>query len=126
VIAARDNVEALLKVRGPYDINQVAVVAVNSALKHQDTIASYIDEVMQKSKPVLENYLNEAGVFFWPSSANFIWAFFKDAELMEEKIRNAGILVRPKVAADGTLGLRITIGTLQQTEHLISVLKERV
>jgi len=125
VVAAAENIEALLKVRGPYDINQVAVVAVNSALKHQDTITSYIEEVMTVSKPALETFLSDSGVFFWPSSANFIWAFFKDAELMEEKIRNAGILVRPKVAADGNLGLRITIGTLQQTEHLISVLKER-
>lgn len=126
VVAAKENIEALLKVRGPYDINQVAVVAVNSALKNRDTIDSYIDEVMEQSKPKLEAYLNENNIDYWPSSANFIWVFFSNAELMEEKIRNSGILVRPKYAEDGALGLRITLGTLQQTEHLISVLKASI
>jgi len=126
VVAAEENICALLKVRGPYDINQVAVVAVRSALRHQETIDVYIDEVMMHSKPKLESYLDENKINYWPSSANFIWVFFENAELMEEKLRNAGVLVRPKAAAGGRLGLRITIGTLKQTEHLISVLKERV
>ena len=126
VVASQENIEALLKVRGPYDINQVAVVAVNSAFKHQETIQAYIDEVMLVSKPRLEAYLDENAIFYWPSSANYIWVFFENAQLMEEKLRNAGILVRPKTTADGKLGLRITVGTLKQTEHLIAVLKARV
>lgn len=124
LIAAKENIHALLKVRGPYDVNQVAVVAVESALRHQDSIRCYIDEVMLHAKPKLEAFLVERQVLFWPSVANFLWAFFDDAMKVEEALRGEGILVRPKADADGRLGLRMTIGTEEQNDHLISVLSE--
>lgn len=126
VIAEADNIQALLKVRGPYDINQLAVVAVNSALKHQSDIQSYIDEVMMQSKPKLEAFLSENNIEYWPSSANFIWAFFDNSEELELALRAQGILVRPKVDRSGALGLRITLGTLQQTEKLIAVITDNI
>jgi len=126
VIANAENIQALLKVRGPYDINQLAVVAVKAALRHQEHITSYIDEVMKQSKPLLERFLIENGIDFWPSSANFIWAFFSNSEPLEKHLRENGILVRPKVNREGVIGLRITIGTLEQTEKLIAALKTQV
>lgn len=123
LIAAAENIEALLKVRGPYDINQVAIVAVESALRHQDSITSYIEEVMQVSKPLFESYLNQNKIRFWPSAANFIWVFFDNAEELELKLREAGILVRPKADADGRIGLRVTLGTKAQTQSLISAIE---
>lgn len=126
VVAAAENIEALLKVRGPYDINQLAVVAVNAALKHQDSIHSYIDEVMNKSKPLLEAFLDDRNVRYWPSVANFIWAFFDDAERIESALRHAGILVRPKADSDGRVGLRMTLGNESQTQHLLTVLSSSI
>lgn len=123
MVAAVNNIEALLKVRGPYDINQVAIVAVESALSHQDTITSYIDEVMSQSKPLFESFLDEHAIPYWPSRANFIWAFFGRPEAIEQGLRDAGILVRPKADASGQLGLRVTFGTLEQTQNLIAELK---
>lgn len=126
VVASEENIEALLKVRGPYDINQVAVVAIDSALSHQETIQSYIHEVMEVSKPMFESFLNEYGIRFWPSAANFIWAFFDSPAELEMVLREAGILVRPKADSDGRVGLRITLGTQAQTQALIDVLKVNV
>jgi histidinol-phosphate aminotransferase len=126
VIASSENIDALLKVRGPYDINQLAVVAVNAALKHHGDIQSYIEEVMEKSKPLLESFLKDQAIAFWPSSANFIWAFFDDAESLEYALRESGILVRPKANQEGVVGLRITIGTLEQTKKLISVIENNI
>ncbi len=126
VIAAQENIEALLKVRGPYDINQLAVVAVESALRHQETVTNYIDEVMSKSKPVLEAFLSAQAIRYWPSVANFVWVFFDSPTYIEKQLRDAGILVRPKVDQMGVLGLRITLGTLAQTELLVGVLERCV
>ena len=126
LIAAKENIEALLKVRGPYDINQIAVVALRAAFKHQDSVRGYIDEVMQQSKPRVENFLRENNIKFWPSSANFLWVFFKNSQLIEKALFDAGILVRPKQDANGEMGLRITLGTVEQTDHLLSVLAESV
>ena len=122
MVAAADNIEAMLKVRGPYDINQVAIVAVESAFSHQDTITSYIDEVMSQSKPLFEAFLDERAIPYWPSTANFIWVFFDQPEALEQGLRSAGILVRPKADASGHVGLRVTFGTLEQTKALIAEL----
>lgn len=123
IISCAENINALLNVRGPYDINQLAVVAVRAALENFSDVSSYIDEVMVRSKPVLEAFLDEQGIEYWPSSTNYIWTFPVGPEAVELALRAAGILVRPKADADGRLGLRITLGTLEQTKKAIDVLR---
>ncbi len=123
VLSVADNINALLNVRGPYDINQFAVVAVSAALASPDATLTYVDEVMKVSKPLLEQCLSERGVEFWPSAANYLWVFPEDSDAVNEALQQALILVRPKKAADGRVGLRVTIGTRAQTEALIEVLE---
>lgn len=125
VISHVDNIQALLNVRGPYDVNQLAIVAIRAALANLTDVTAYVDEVMLTSKPMLELFLSERGVEYWPSGANYIWTFPKDAGAVNEVLLNSGILVRPKADVDGRVGLRITLGTESQTRRLISVL-ERV
>jgi histidinol-phosphate aminotransferase len=122
IIARADNIHALLNVRGPYDINQVAIVAIRAALAHPEYTRDYVAEVMLQSKPLLENFLTQRGIDFWPSGANYVWAFPPDAECLNRALLSASILVRPKADADGRMGLRITLGTLEQTRRLIDVL----
>jgi histidinol-phosphate aminotransferase len=122
VIASIENIDNLLKVRGPYDMNKSAVVAVNAALDDPSYMQSYVNEVLNISKPLLENFLIRKGCPFWPSSANFIYTFPQDADVINDQLRQAGILVRPKKDINGKLGLRITIGNKMQTERLITEL----
>jgi histidinol-phosphate aminotransferase len=123
IISAAENINALLNVRGPYDINQFGVVAVEAALDDVASTESYVDEVMERAKPLLESYLKAQDIPFWQSAANYIWAFPENPEQLNEKLIAAGILVRPKADAEGRVGLRITVGTVAQVEHLIGVLK---
>jgi histidinol-phosphate aminotransferase len=123
VISAPDNILALLNVRGPYDINQLAIVAILAALKSPQNMERYVDEVMGQSKPLLEAYLQENNITFWPSGGNFIWMFPESPERINDALLAAGILVRPKQDQNGQVGLRITLGTLEQTTRLIEVLK---
>ncbi len=121
LISAKENITALLNVRGPYDVNQYAVVAVQAALEHPEYTLDYVREVMDVSKPLLENFLAEKNIVFWQSDANFIWCFPDNAEQIEAALREAGILVRPKADLKGKLGLRITLGNKTQTQKLIDV-----
>lgn len=123
VLSCENNIAALLNVRGPYDVNQFAVAAVSAALDRPDLSLAYVREVMDESKPLLEAFLDEQGVDYWPSGANYLWAFPDQAEYLEQKLREASILVRPKADAAGRLGLRMTLGTLEQTQQLIAVLR---
>lgn len=123
VLSAAENILTLLNVRGPYDINQFAVVAVNAALDNPSLSMAYVNEVMQVSKPMLESFLKVKGVDYWPSAANYLWVFPADAKGVNSVLLEKGILVRPKSDNQGNQGLRITLGTKQQTQTLIDVLE---
>lgn len=122
VISSKANIDALLNVRGPYDINQLAVVAVDAALANPDYTMDFVKEVMEVSKPMFEDFLNQHQIDYWPSAANFIWMFPDNPEAIEQHLRENGILVRPKADESGRLGVRINLGNEKQTTNLLSVL----
>ena len=124
IISQKDNIKALLNIRGPYDVNQFATVAINAALDNPQYTHNYVSEVMTQSKPMLEAYLKQKGVDYWHSTANFLWTFPDNATAVEQHLRQNNILIRPKISAEGQMGLRITIGDLPQTEHLIRILNQ--
>lgn len=124
VLSAPENILALLNVRGPYDINQLAIVAVRAALAHPSYTEVYTQEVMAQAKPLLEAFLEARGIAFWPSGGNFVWAFPPDALAVSRYLEEQGILVRAKADLDGTMGLRMTVGTVAQTERLIAALRD--
>ena len=123
VISCRDNIQALLNVRGPYDINQLAVVAIDAALSNPEYTENYVREVMEASKPMFEAFLDEQGIEYWPSVANFIWTFPDKPVEMEQHLRASGILVRPKADDDGRTGLRVTLGCESHTKRLLETLR---
>jgi len=119
LISQQDNICQLLKIRGPYDVNQLAVVAIDAALTYPEYTRDYVQEVMTSSKPMLEAWLQENNILFWPSASNYVWAFPDEAEKLASFLREKGILVRPKKNDEGVLGLRMTLGTLAQTKRLV-------
>ena len=124
ILSAEDNIRALLNVRGPYDVNQFAVVALAAALDSPEESLAYVNEVMQSSKPLLQEFLDGRGVDYWPSAANYLWVFPEQPQQVLNALEAADIRVRPKADSDGNQGLRITVGTLAQTEALIGVLEQ--
>ena len=123
VISCKANIDALLNVRGPYDINQLAVVAIRAALANPEYTHSYVAEVMQQAKPMLEDFLRSQGISFWASQANYVWCFPEDPSKLNAALLAAHILVRPRANAQRQMGLRITVGTVEQTERAITILK---
>jgi len=124
VLSAEANIRALCCVRGPYDINQLAGVALRAALADPKYIWDFVNEVNKESKPKFEEYLTKRGIVFWPSSANFMFCYFENPIELEKRIREKGVLVRPKKDAEGVMNLRVTIGTVEQMDKLMAILDE--
>lgn len=124
LVSNADNICQLLKIRGPYDINQLAVVAVQAALENPAYTKDYVAEVMKKSKPALERWCRKRKIDFWPSVANFVWTFPPNASALATYLEQKGILVRPKKDSSGRTGLRINLGTMEQTDVLITALND--
>ncbi|MGH1487233.1 MAG: pyridoxal phosphate-dependent aminotransferase [Cellvibrionaceae bacterium] len=120
IMAAPDYIRALCNVRGPYDINQLAIVAANAALDNPAYTEGYVKEVMEEAKPLLERWLDSQGIDYWPSFANYLWTFPDNAELLNTHLATAGFLVRPKAYGE-KIGLRVTVGTIDQMKQLIKI-----
>lgn len=124
LISDPSNIEQLLKIRGPYDMNLLSVVAARAALEDPSYMQDYVKEVMEESKPMLEEYLNGKGIRFWPSSANFLLLEVKDQAKVVDGLKERGILVRPRSGPniDGTV--RINLAPVSETKRLIKALEE--
>jgi histidinol-phosphate aminotransferase len=121
VVARQLYIDEMLKVRGPYDVNQVASYAASVALSELDATSSYRDEVMNEAKPLVEQFFDEHGITFYPSAGNFVLFKPDDAVLVANMLQQNGILLRPQNKPPIEDTLRVTIGTVAQMQHFIDV-----
>jgi histidinol-phosphate aminotransferase len=124
LMSAEENIRALCCVRGPYDLNQLSCVAVKAALANQKYVWDFVKEHNEKSRPSFLAFLEERGIKYWPTKANYAFCYFQNPAELEKQLVSHKILTRPKKDADGVLGLRISFGTMEQTERLIALLKK--
>ena len=119
VLSQEKNIKELLKIRGPYDVNMFAKVAICAALEDLKYMRSYIKEVMEKSKPKLEKFFRENKVKFWSSAANFLLVKPDNQKSVLKILKSEGILVRPRKGLNIEGTIRVSIGTLKDTDRFI-------
>jgi len=121
IIANPTYIRELNKLRGPYDVNSFANIAAAAALGDRGDMERYVSAVMTQSKPVLETFFSANKISFSPSAANFLLIYPANAAQVEKILRNNGILVRRFNSAGLANALRITIGTMKETNQFINV-----
>ena len=124
LISQEKNIQELLKIRGPYDINMFAKIAILAALEDKKYMEDYVREVMGESKPKIEEFLREKRIFFYPSAANFLLLKISNPQEIIESLKLKGILVRPKKAPDGKEAIRVSVGRMEDTKRFIKVFNE--
>ena len=117
-IGAAPVIDRIGRVTGPYDINSFAVTAAHAALADQAYVDSYVAEVL-RARTWLVQQLQAADVRHHAAGGNYllIWPE-RPAEEVEQRLRQAGILVRSMAAKpliDGSL--RVSIGTTEQMQR---------
>ncbi len=102
----------LARIRSPYAVNSLALLALEAALEDEDYAARYVAEVSAASAD-LRAGLARLGVASFPSAANFLIARFgARAVAIKEALRRRGVLVRDRGDHPLLRGtLRIGIGT---------------
>lgn len=124
IIANNRLINEMLKARGPYDMNFIAIKAVDYVLKNLSGMNSYVNEIMFKSKPLFEKYLKQKNIKYYNSNANFILIKPQNPAKLFSHLKTNKILTRPRSGPiiDGTI--RISIGTIKQTKKLIRLLNK--
>lgn len=116
--------DILQRIRGTFNVTALSQAAAIAAVRDQDH--------MEKAKahnlkwlPKMIAAIEEMGVTVTPSQGNFVLAHFKDAEqsqAVDSFLRSKGIIVRPVGNYDLAHALRITIGTDEENEALLSAM----
>jgi len=110
------------RVRQPFNVNSIALAAASAALDDMEFVARSFAENLQGLRQVEEG-ATRLGLDWIPSYGNFITVRVGKANEIFRRLLRRGVIVRP-VGGGYQLPehLRITIGTAQENERLLSAL----
>jgi len=123
--SSRKVIDILNKIKPPYNINQATQDLAFEALKNIGQVNDWIKESVAERQR-LSDVLNDLKIVtkVYPSDANFILVEVTNALQIYDILVNQGIIVRDRSKVTLCEGcLRITVGTKEENNHLLNVLK---
>ena len=126
-IANADLIEGLMKVKDSYNVDAVAIAAATAAIKDQKYF-NQISEKVKKERKELTGKLRQSGFEVPDSFANFVLAENRNYKASDiyDKLVQQNIYVRYFDLPGLSNKLRITVGTKEQNDKLISALQQIV
>ncbi|KGG80123.1 histidinol-phosphate aminotransferase [Caloranaerobacter azorensis H53214] len=119
-LASEEIIHNMNKIRGPFNVNKLAQAAAIAALEDEDFIKKTY-ELNKQEKEYLYKEFKNLGLEYAPSETNHIFVNVKrDANEVFIELQKRGMIIRPIKDT----WVRITIGTPEQNELLIKLLKE--
>lgn len=124
--ASLDIIDIFNKVKPPYNINEASQELALEALQNTELVNNWIKTVVSQ-KEILINGLQQLSFVktIYPTDANFLLVKVTDADAVYNYLAAKEIVVRNRtkeVLCDNCL--RITIGTPQENEKLLMILKK--
>jgi len=123
-ISNENVVELMNKVRQPFNSNLIAQAAAQASL--QDT--EHVEKSRQtntEGKKYLYDKLEELGIDYVPSEANFILIHLnKSGQEVTDELLQLGVIVRPTTGYKFPNSIRVTVGTPEQNQRFIEALRK--
>ena len=122
-IADRRIIRLFSMVKYPYNISKAAMDVAMEKLSAPS--ATQVQEIVAQRRR-LEKELPRIGIVrkVWPSEANFLLVRFDDPQKVYKELIAQGVIVRNRDSAPLCRGcLRITVGTKEENDKLISILQ---
>jgi histidinol-phosphate aminotransferase len=117
-------IKLLNKVKPPYNISGPSQKLVSASLKNKNAFEHQVKSILSERDKLNQELQDIPGVKkVYPTDANFILLKINDAKINYQKLIEKGIVVRDRSnvqLCDNCL--RITLGTVQENENLISAL----
>jgi histidinol-phosphate aminotransferase len=104
------------KTRQPFNVNSLALAGARAALEDGEHIAKVL-ELNKQMRSKLTEGLKQMGLKPVPSQANFVYFEVTNATELYDQLLQQGVIVRPM----GPKALRVTTGTLEETEKFLKV-----
>ena len=126
-IARPEMIDGLMKVKDSYNVDAIAIAAATAAIKDREYFRQNFEKVRTERKRLTEQ-LKGLGFELPESSSNFVFVEHKTCKAQEiyDKLVQQNIYVRYWDKAGIENKLRISVGTKEQNDILLSALKEIV
>ncbi len=120
-------INELIKVKDSYNCDSLSIAAATAAINDEPWLADNRRKIVA-TRGRLTAGLTELGFEVIPSQANFVWCNHTQQapKPLYEKLKAAQVLVRYMNYPGWCEGLRISVGTDEQIEALLSLLKGMV
>ncbi|HSG74619.1 MAG TPA: histidinol-phosphate transaminase [Burkholderiales bacterium] len=114
--------DVMNRVRQPFNVNSIALVAAAAALEDMEFVAKSFAGNLQGMRQ-LRDGAQQLGLAFIPSYANFLTVRVGKAQDIYKRLLRRGVIVRP-VGGGYELPehLRVTVGTEEENERFLSAL----
>ncbi|GAV23934.1 histidinol-phosphate transaminase [Carboxydothermus pertinax] len=125
LIANKEVIKEIIKVKNPYNVNIFSQIAGEVVLDNEEVFKEEIKEIIAEREKLFQQLI-ALGVRPVKSHANFILVEFGErAKTIHQELINQGILVR---YLGGVLAnyLRITVGTPEENRQLLKILEENL
>ncbi len=125
-IAHPEVLEALGKVRLPFNVNRAAQAAALAALDDKTHVARSRKN-NEAGKKVFYKEFKRLELFYLPSFANFVFVNFPvDSQVVFEALQMRGVITRPVKEYGFPNALRVSVGSPSQNRRFIKALSEVV
>lgn len=125
-VAHPDIIDAMHKVKYPYNVSGVAQECAIDALDRVEQVRETVAAIRKEREAVAQKlealpYVDEV----FPSDANFLLLRVTDPDVLCERLRNQGIIIRNRSSIRGCFGcVRITIGSSEENAVLIEAMQK--
>ena len=109
------------RVRQPFNVNSLALVAATAALDDMEFVARSFAANLEGMRQI-EAGVEKLGLQWIPSYGNFIAVRVGKANEIYRRLLKRGVIVRPVAGYQLPEHLRVTIGTAQENERFLSAL----
>jgi histidinol-phosphate aminotransferase len=125
LIAQPQMIAQFVKVKDSYNCDAISIAAAAAAIDDQAWLAETTGKIVA-TRARLAKGLSELGLNVIPSRANFVWCRPPKASsaTIYEGLKSQGVLVRHMNYADWQDGMRISVGTDEQIDVCLSLLRE--
>ncbi len=115
----------LRRIRPPYNVNAAAVVAALATLDDVEAVQVNVSRLIEERERLIEGLAAIPWLEPLPSQTNFVLVQVKgrDALALVDDLAREGILIRDFSSAAMAGYVRISVGTPEQTEALLEVLR---
>jgi histidinol-phosphate aminotransferase len=115
----------LLKIKQPYNVNAAAQAAVLASLEDLDLLQSRVQAIVRERARLFEGLRAISYLLPYPTQSNFVLnrVLNRDAGELKATLERRGILVRYYRTPGLQDCIRITVGTPEQNERVLSALQ---